>query len=122
MQEPEDRDEDDQESALYFSVNKTFNYLVDFIYKEYQDSRPHSDPSVPPRCEFESFCGFSDHPHRGDLSLGFCRYPVSALHPQALVEAPEPTQAVQATQSANCHSSRLCVSSGHRPSMNALVP
>ena len=35
------------------------------------------------------FCGFGDHPHLGDLSLGFRRYPVSALHPQASEAAPE---------------------------------
>ena len=74
------------------------------------------------------FCGFGDHPHRGDLSLGCRRYPVSALHPQASAEAPEAaqaalaTQATQAAQSASCHSARLCVASGRRPSMNALVP
>ena len=62
------------------------------------------------------FCVFGDHPHRGDLSLGFRRYPVSAVHPQASAEA------AQAAQSASCHSTRLCVSSGRRPSMNVLVP
>ena len=33
VQEPEDEDEDDQESVLYFPVHKTFNHLVDFIYE-----------------------------------------------------------------------------------------
>ena len=31
-----------------------------FIYERYPDSRPHSDPSVPPRCEFDSFFAISD--------------------------------------------------------------
>ena len=58
MREPEDGNEDDHESVLYFPVDKTFNHLVVFIYKQYQDSRPHSDPSVPLRCDFESFLRF----------------------------------------------------------------
>ena len=47
IREPEDWDEDDQESVLDFPVDKTFNHLVNFIYKQYPDSRPHSDPLVP---------------------------------------------------------------------------
>ena len=58
MREPEDKDKDDQESVLYFPMDKTFNHLVNFIYKQYQDSRPHPDPSVPLRCELESFLQF----------------------------------------------------------------
>ena len=60
VRKPED--EDYQESVLDFPVvDKTFNHLVNYIYDQYPDSRPHSDPSVPPRCEFESFrcCGSS---------------------------------------------------------------
>ena len=56
MREPED--EDDQESVLDFPVDKTFNHLVYFIYEQYPDSRPHSDPSVPPRCVLEPFLWF----------------------------------------------------------------
>ena len=42
VQEPEDEDEDDQESVLEFPVDKTFNHLLNFIYEQYPDSRPHS--------------------------------------------------------------------------------
>ena len=35
MWEPEDKDKDNQESVLYFPVDKTFNHLVDFVYKQY---------------------------------------------------------------------------------------
>ena len=52
MREPEDRNKDDPESVLYFLVDKTFNHLVVFIYNS------HSDPSVPLRCEFQSFLWF----------------------------------------------------------------
>ena len=41
-------DEDHQESVLDFPVDKTFNHLVTFFYEQYPDSRPHSNPSVPP--------------------------------------------------------------------------
>ena len=60
VREPEDEDEDDQESVLEFPVDKTFNHLVNFIYEQYPDSRPHSDLLVPPRCEFESFFAVAD--------------------------------------------------------------
>ena len=36
-------------------------------------------------------------------------------------QAAPATLAGQAAQSASCHSARLCIASGHRPSMNALV-
>ena len=58
MREPED--EDDLESVNEFPVDKTFNRLISFIYEQYPDSRPISDPAVPPRCEFESFFATSD--------------------------------------------------------------
>ena len=76
------------------------------------------------------FCGFGDHPHCGDLSLGYCRYLISALLLQAsaeaalamqMAQAALATQTAQAAQSASCHSARLCVNSGRLPSMNALV-
>ena len=60
VREPEDEDEDDQESVVDFLVDKTFNCLINYIYEQYPDSRPHSDPAVPPRCEFESFFATSD--------------------------------------------------------------
>ena len=39
---------------------KRVNHLMNFIYEQYPDSRPHSDPSVLPHCEFESFFAISD--------------------------------------------------------------
>ena len=60
VQEPEDKDEDDQESVVDFPVNKTYNHLVNYIYEQYPDSRPHSDPLVPPHCDFESFFAIVD--------------------------------------------------------------
>ena len=58
VREPED--EDDHEYVVDFPVDKTFNRLVNYIYDQYPDSRPHSDPSVPPRCEFESSFAIAD--------------------------------------------------------------
>ena len=55
VREPEDEDEDDLESVNEFPVDKTINRLISFIYDQYPDSRPISDPAAPPRCEFESF-------------------------------------------------------------------
>ena len=60
VREPEDEDGDDLESVNDFPVDKTFNHLVNFIYEQYPDSRPHSNSAVPPRCEFESFFATSD--------------------------------------------------------------
>ena len=54
VREPED--EDGQEFVLEFPVvHKTFNRLVNYIYEQYPDSHPHSDPLVPPCCDFESY-------------------------------------------------------------------
>ena len=53
VREPED--EDDLESVNEFPVDKTFNRSISFIYEQYPDSHPISDPAVPPRCVFESF-------------------------------------------------------------------
>ena len=60
VREPEDEDEDDLESVHDFPVDKTFNRLVNFIYDQYPDSCPHSDPVVTLQCEFESFFATSD--------------------------------------------------------------
>ena len=69
MREPEDEDEDDQESVVDVLVDKTFKRLVNYICDQYPDSRPHSDPSIPPRCEFESFFATSDPPSIGRQRL-----------------------------------------------------
>ena len=60
VREPDNEDEDDLESVHDFPVDKTFNRLINFIYEQYPDSRPLSDPAVPPQCEFESFFATSD--------------------------------------------------------------
>ena len=60
MREPEDEDEDYLEFIHDFPVDKTFDRLVNFIYEQYPDSCPHSDPAVPPHCKFESFFATSD--------------------------------------------------------------
>ena len=78
VREPEDENEDDQESVVDFPVDETFNCLVNYIYDQYLDSRPHSDPSVPPRCEFESFfavrgCGGNHGYKRSRRRLGSAR-------------------------------------------------
>ena len=76
---------------FYFPVDKTFLHLVVFIYNSIKILvlililRFLSIVSSSP------FCGFGDHPHHGDLSLGCRRHPFSALHPQASAEAPEAT-------------------------------
>ena len=69
MRELEDEDEDDQESVVDFPVDKTFKCLVNFIYEQYPDSRPHSDSAVPQRCEFESFFATSDSQSVGRQKL-----------------------------------------------------
>ena len=58
--ETEDEDEDDQEFVVDVPVGKTFNRLVNYIYDQYPDSRPHSDHAVPPCCDFELFFATSD--------------------------------------------------------------
>ena len=125
MRELEDRNKDDQESVLYFLVDETFNHLVVFIYNSFKILVLILILWFPSVVSSSLFCGFGDHPHRGDLSLGCRRYLISALHPQASAEAAQAalaTQMAQAAQSGSCHSARLCVASGRRPSMNALVP
>ena len=73
MREPEDEDEDDQESVVDVPVNKTFNHFVSYIYEQYPDSRPHSDPAVPPLCDFKLFFATSDPQSVGHQRL--CWYP-----------------------------------------------
>ena len=61
VREPEDDGEEDQESVVEFPVvDKIFNKLVHYIYEQYPNSRPRSDPSVPPRCDFESYFAVAD--------------------------------------------------------------
>ena len=115
-------------------MDKAFTHLVVFIYNSVKILVLILILRVPSVVSSSLFCCFSDHPHHGDLSLGWCRYLINALHPQASAEALEDAQATQvvqaapatlvgqAAQSASCHSARLCIASGHRPSMNALVP
>ena len=138
MREPKDGNKDDEESVLYFLVDKTFNHFVVFIYNSIRILvfiLILRFPSI----ELVFFCGKGDHPHCGDLSIGCHRYLISALHSQASAEALEDAQATQAAQaapatlagqaapatlagqaapatlagqaaqSASCHSARLCI-------------
>ena len=43
-------------------VEKTFNRLVQYVYDKYDEPRPLSDPSPPPRCDFESYFAVAE-PH-----------------------------------------------------------
>ena len=50
-QDPEDEEEDEREFVVdSLLVDKTYNRLI-----QYDESLPLSDPSAPPRCEFESY-------------------------------------------------------------------
>ena len=60
VREPEDEDEFNQESVVDVLVDKIFNRLISYIYEQYPDSHPYSDPALPPRCDFESFFATSD--------------------------------------------------------------
>ena len=87
MRGPEDGNGDDQESVICFLVNKTFNHLVVFIYNSIKILVLILVLRFPSGVSSSLFCGFGDHPHRGDLSLGHRRYLISALHPQASAKA-----------------------------------
>ena len=79
-------------------MDKTFNHLVVFIYNGIKILVLILILLFPSVVSSSLFCGFGDHPHHGDLSLGYRRYLISALHPQASAEAAQATQAVQAAQ------------------------
>ena len=87
VREPEDEDEDDLESVHDFPIDKTFNRLVNFIYEQYPDSRLHSDPAVPQRCEFESFFATS-----GPQSVGRPKLRWYARVQEIVVKTQERTQ------------------------------
>ena len=62
-QDPEDEDEDDCDSIVDSQVvDKTYNQLVQYVYEQYDESRPRSDPSSPLLCDFES-CFAVAEPH-----------------------------------------------------------
>ena len=57
------RDEDDRNSVLDSQVvDKTYSRLVQYVYDRYDESHPRSDPSAPPRCDFESYFAVAE-PH-----------------------------------------------------------
>ena len=99
MREPKDGNGDDQESVICFLVNKTFNHLVVFIYNSIKIFVLILILWFPSVVSSSLFCSFGDHPHRGDLSLGYRRYLISSLHLQASAEAALATQAAQAALS-----------------------
>ena len=56
VREPEDEEDDDRDSVGDVPVvDKTFSRLINYVYEQYEHSRPLSDPAVPPRCEFEDY-------------------------------------------------------------------
>ena len=56
VREPEDEEDDDRDSVGDVPVvDKTFNRLINYVYEQYEHSRPLSDPAVPPHCEFEDY-------------------------------------------------------------------
>ena len=56
VREPEDEEEDNRDSIGEAPVvDKTFNRLVNYVYDQYDSSRPLSDSTAPPRCEFEDY-------------------------------------------------------------------
>ena len=61
---PEDDDEDDRESVADPPVfDKTYARIINFIYDRFANSRPVTNASAPPRCEFEEFFAVSDRPY-----------------------------------------------------------
>ena len=84
-------------------MDKTFNHLVVFIYNSIKILVLILILRFPSVVSSSLFCGFGDHPHCGDLSLGFRRYLVSALLPQASAEAALATQTAQAALATQRH-------------------
>ena len=61
--EDDDDDDDDRDSIAEPSiVDKTLARLFNFVYDKLVESRPLSDPSVPPRCVFEDYFAVSKPP------------------------------------------------------------
>ena len=59
----EDDDDDDRDSVAEPPVlDKTLSGLISFIYDEFAHSRPLTNASAPPRCEFEEYFAISDPP------------------------------------------------------------
>ena len=62
-QELEDEEDDDRDSVFESQVvDKTYSRLVQYVYDNYDESRPLSDPSAPPCCDFESYFAVAE-PH-----------------------------------------------------------
>ena len=66
----EDRNEDDQESVICFLLNKPFNISGVFIYTSIKILVLILVLRFPSIVCPSLFCGFSDQPQRGYLSLG----------------------------------------------------
>ena len=74
VREPEDEEEDDRDSIGEAPVvDKTFNRLVNYVYDQYDSSRPFSDPAAPPRCDFEAYFAVSEP--QSSLRLKLRLYP-----------------------------------------------
>ena len=66
----EDDDEDDRESVADPPVlDKTYTRLINFIYDRFANSRPVTNASAPPRCEFEEFFAVLDPPSAARQNL-----------------------------------------------------
>ena len=66
----EEDDEDDRESVADPPVlDKAYARLINFIYDRFANSRPVTNASAPPRCEFEEFFAVSDPPSAARQNL-----------------------------------------------------
>ena len=69
-QHPEEEDEDDRESIAEPPVlDKTYSRLINFICDRFANSRPVTNASAPPRCEFEEFFAVSEPPSAARQNL-----------------------------------------------------
>ena len=56
MRELEDEEEDDRDSIGKAPVvDRTFSRLMNYVYDQYDNSRPLSDSAAHPHCEFEDY-------------------------------------------------------------------
>ena len=58
---PEPEEEDDRDSVASSPVvDKTYDRLINYLYSQYTELRPLSDPPAPPRCAFENYFAVVD--------------------------------------------------------------
>ena len=66
--DPDDGDDDDRESTVSVTADRSAVRLANFVYESYPGSRPVASPPVAPRCNFEALYALSNppessHPH-----------------------------------------------------------